>query len=119
MFQKFSGKYRKYGNTKILIDDIFFASKKEAHRYQELKLLEKAGDISELSVQPNFELQSSFRDVKGNHHRAIHYLADFRYIDEHTKRITIEDVKGMKTEVYKIKKKLFLYKFPHLVFLES
>ena len=72
----------KYRNKKTVIDGIRFDSKREAERYSELKLMEKANMISGLQLQPVF----------------------------------VEDVKGMKTDVFNIKRKMFLYKYPDIDF---
>ena len=108
-------KKHKYNAKKIVIDGIEFDSKKEGKRYQELKMLEKAGKIKDLKLQPKFLLQESFK-YKGKTQRAIFYIADFEYIKD-GKRI-VEDVKGVKTDVYKLKKKLFLKKYPDVIFKE-
>ena len=99
----------KYNAKKVIVDEIEFDSKKEAKRYQELKLLEKSGKIRDLKLQPVFLLQEGFY-YKGKAQRQITYKADFEYIDERGQRV-VEDVKGFKTDVYKIKKKLFLAKY--------
>ncbi len=99
----------KYRNRKTIIDGITFDSKGEANRYCELKLLERAGEISDLTLQPKFTLQESFKKGKKTH-RAITYIADFRY-QENGKTI-IEDYKGMETEVFRIKRKLFEKRYP-------
>ena len=79
--------------------------------------MQEQGIIKELQLQPKFILQDSFR-YEGKHNRAITYSPDFQFYDiESQKRITV-DVKGFKTEVYKIKRKLFLYKFPDINFIE-
>ena len=93
----------KYKNIKTEIDGITFASKKEAKRYAELKLLERAKQISGLKLQPRFEIIPGMR-INGKLHRAIHYLADFEYIDNGVR--IIEDVKGMQTDVFGIKLRL-------------
>lgn len=100
----------KYEAKKTLVDGVVFDSKKEAARYQELKLLEKAGGIKDLSLQPNFLLQDKFK-CQGKTHRKIEYIADFQYYIIKDKKWVIEDVKGFKTDVYKLKKKLFLKKY--------
>jgi len=110
-------KQRKYKNIKKVIDGIEFDSIKEATRYQDLLLLQKARKIRFLTLQPEFVLQDSFKISKTTH-RAIKYIADFQYVDMETGKTIIEDVKGMKTEVYKIKKKLLLFKFPDIIFIE-
>ena len=88
-----------------------FDSAKEAQRYRELKLLERAKEISNLELQPRFLLQESFRK-NGKTYRKIEYVADFRY-NENGKTI-VEDVKGLQTDVFKIKHKLFEKKYPEL-----
>lgn len=83
----------------------------------ELALLLKAGAIEELKLQPKFELLKSFKK-NGKTHRAITYIADFSYIDKDTGKIVIEDCKGIKTEVYKLKKKMFEFFYPGLEITE-
>lgn len=99
--------YSKYRAKKTVVDGIKFDSKREAERYCELKLLEKAKEIRDLELQPRFLLQDKFKDRHGKTHRKIEYVADFMYINKDDKKI-VEDVKGMMTDVYKLKKKLFL-----------
>lgn len=100
----------KYGNKKVLIDGIKFDSIAEGRRYKELKLMQRAGIIKELELQPRFLLQESFKKNKKTY-KKIEYIADFKYIENG--KVIIEDVKSKatKTQVYKIKKKLFEYKF--------
>lgn len=89
----------KYGNKKTVVDGITFDSKKEAARYAELKLMEKAGVIMSLELQPTFPVYIDGKKV-------FEYRADFKYwIDGKDGRYVIEDVKGVKTDVYRIKKK--------------
>lgn len=102
--------YSKYKNKKTELDGITFDSKREAERYAELKLLEKAGEISHLELQPEVILQDKFV-YKGKTVRAIKYKADFAYFDKVSGKAVIEDVKGMETETFKLKKKLFLKKY--------
>lgn len=101
----------KYRNRKIVIDNIKFDSVLEANRYRELKLLQRAKEISNLRLQVPFLLQESFKK-NGKTHRKIEYIADFVY--EENGQIIVEDTKGMKTETFKIKQKLFEYKYPNL-----
>ena len=89
----------KYGAVRTAVDGITFASKREAGRYSELKLLERAGEIAELTLQPKFPIW-----IDGV--KVCTYIADFRYVDLSRGITVIEDVKGMRTPVYKIKKKL-------------
>lgn len=101
----------KYRNKKVQIDRYVFDSIKEGQRYRELAMLEKAGKISNLELQPKFLLQESFRK-NGKTYRKIEYVADFQYI-ENGKTI-VEDVKGIQTDVFKLKHKLFEKKYPDL-----
>ena len=107
---------RKYGNKNAIVDNITFDSLAEARRYGELCLLLKAGAISDLRLQPRYELQRGFTDSSGVKQRAITYVADFAY-NEGGLRV-VEDVKGSITKEYAIKKKLFLYRYFDLTFRE-
>ena len=101
----------KYKNKKTQVDMYIFDSAKEAKRYRELKLLEMAGEISNLELQPRFLLQESFKK-NGKTYRKIEYVADFKYIEKG--KTKVEDVKGLQTDVFKIKHKLFEKKYPDL-----
>lgn len=101
----------KYGNKKTELDGILFDSKREAQRYAELKLMERAREIYDLQLQVPFVLIPVQKDEKGKViERELKYIADFTYRDIKTGRLIVEDAKGVKTEVYKIKKKLMLYR---------
>lgn len=106
--RKLGASYNKYGASKTVIDGIKFDSKKEADFYAELKLLEKAEVISDLVLQPVFVLQDAFV-CKGKKIRAITYVADFKY--RQGDKTVVVDVKGMRTDVYKLKRKLFLKRY--------
>lgn len=121
---------KKYGNKKVFYDGIEFDSKKEAARYAELKLLEKAGKIKNLELQKVYELiPAQFEETgevytKGKNagqpkrgkciEQSVTYKADFSYIDENGKQV-VEDVKGYRDPAggaqarYIIKRKLMLY----------
>lgn len=101
----------KYRNKKVVIDNIKFDSKLEADRYVELKLLQRAKVISNLKLQVPFVLQEGFKK-NGKSYQAIKYIADFVY--EEKERIVVEDTKGVETDVFKIKHKLFEKKYPDL-----
>lgn len=101
----------KYKNKKTQVDMYVFDSAREAKRYKELKLLERAGEISNLELQPHFLLQDSFKK-NGRTYRKIEYVADFKYIEKG--KIIVEDVKGIQTDVFKIKHKLFEKIYPEL-----
>lgn len=100
---------RKYRNKKTQIGMYVFDSIAESKRYKELALLEKAGQIKGLELQPKFLLQEGFKK-NGKTYRKIEYIADFMYIENG--KVIIEDVKGMETDVFKLKRKLFEYKYP-------
>ena len=104
-------KMSKYKNKKVQIDMYVFDSIAESRRYKELALLEKAGEIENLQLQPKFLLQESFKK-NGKTYRKIEYIADFMY--EEKGKVIVEDVKGMETKEFKIKRKLFEYKYPDL-----
>ena len=108
----------KYRAVKTTIDGVTFASKKEAARYVELKLCEKYGVISNLELQPKYVLIGKFTTRSGEKIRELAYVADFRYVDSTTGDTIVEDVKGMKTDVYKIKRKLLLWRYPDIDFRE-
>lgn len=101
-------RYSKYKAVKTKIDDIVFDSVLEAKRYKQLKLLEDAGAIKNLQLQPKFRLMDSY-EYDGKTIRAIDYIADFMY-EEDGKRV-VEDVKGIRTKDYIIKSKLFIKKY--------
>lgn len=101
----------KYKNRKTQVDMYVFDSALEAKRYKQLALLERAGEISNLRLQVPFLLQENFK--KNNKtYRKIEYIADFVY--EQNGQTIVEDTKGIKTDVFKIKQKLFEYKYRNL-----
>lgn len=105
----------KYRNVKSVVDGITFDSKAEAKRYMELKLLERAGEIENLTLQPKFDC---IIDAK----KVCSYRADFSYFTRTPsglgeKRV-VEDVKGYKTSVYKLKKKLVEALYPGVTITE-
>ena len=108
-------KRNKYSAIKINGYD----SKKESRRAAELQLLQRAGEISDLQEQVRFELQPAFRTKQDVGIRKIEYIPDFIYFDNKLKAMVAEDVKGFKTDVYRIKAKLFQYKYPDYLFIES
>lgn len=103
----------KYKNKKVVVNGIKFDSQKEARYYTSLLLLERTGRIKDLRRQVKYELQPSFK-LNSKTIRAINYIADFVYYDTKNECIKVIDVKGSKetlTDVYKLKKKLFEYKY--------
>lgn len=108
----------KYHNKKTTLNGVAFDSRKEARRYGELLLLERAGVITDIQRQVEFELIPTQREpdivgVRGGVKKgkaieqAVKYVADFVY--KENKKIVVEDTKGFKTKDYIIKRKLMLY----------
>ena len=98
---------RKFGNKKVIVDEMIFDSKKEARRYMELKILQQAGEISGLECQKIFELIPKQVDENGKCiERECRYIADFVYLKDG--EMIVEDTKGYKTPDYIIKRKLML-----------
>ena len=89
----------KYNAKKVITDGIKFDSIKEGNRYVQLKVLRKTGEIKEFELQPSWQAKCG-----------IKYKADF-LITWRDGSKTIEDIKGIKTPIYKLKKKLFEYEF--------
>ena len=108
--------YRKYGAKKTVVDNITFASKHEADDYIHLKFRLRAGEITDLVLQPKFVLQEGFT-YNGKKERPINYVADFQYKEDG--KDVVADSKGMRTEIFKLKRKLFLFKYPQYTFLET
>lgn len=120
-------RYQKYRNRKTVVDGITFDSKKEAKRYQELRILEKAGEITDLRRQVKFVLIPEQREFNGRElytkgpkkgrfkpgkliERKVEYIADFVYIEDG--QTVVEDVKGYRDggsyKVFVLKRKLML-----------
>jgi len=109
-------KRSKFHNIPTTVDGYTFASALEASRYSELRLLERAGEITSLELQPVYVLQEAFTDSRGRKYRAINYRADFRYTDTATGGTAVEDVKGIATKEFRIKHKLLMKRYPDLDF---
>lgn len=101
----------KYGNRKVVRDGITFDSAMEAKYYDHLKHLQAQGIVTSFELQPRFVLLPKF-EKNGKKYREIGYNADFtvHYADGHTEVI---DIKGMVTQQFELRKKLFEYHFPH------
>ena len=100
----------KYHSRKTTVDGIVFDSRKEAARYRELKLLERAGEIHGLKLQEKYMLiPAQYKDGKCIE-RECAYIADVDYIEKSGRHI-VEDTKGVRTKEYKRKRKLMLFKF--------
>jgi hypothetical protein len=99
----------KYGNRKTTLDGVTYDSAREARRGAELRLLERAGLISDLCAQVQYELIPSQRINGKIVERPVKYVADFVYTENG--KTVVEDVKGLRTKEYIIKRKLMLYKY--------
>lgn len=100
----------KYHARKTTVCGIVFDSKREAARYVELRDLERAGKIRDLRRQVRYELIPAF-DAGGKHYRTTSYVADFVYTDTATGGEVVEDCKGYRTDVYRLKAKLFAHRY--------
>lgn len=106
----------KYKAIRTQADGIWFDSKAEAEYYCALKLMKRAGEVAEIELQPEFILQDATETVK-----PIIYRADFR-VTYKDGRVEVIDVKGSKkslTQVYKLKKKMLLSRYPDINFREA
>lgn len=112
-------KRNKYNAQKTVVDGITFDSRKEADYYCQLKILKRAGEIKDFGLQQRYELQPTFKK-NGTTHRSITYVADFVVVnnDGTTDVIDVKAARSFKTDVYKIKKKMFEYKYPDLTIKE-
>ncbi|WP_346655757.1 DUF1064 domain-containing protein [Paraburkholderia phenoliruptrix] len=94
----------KYGNRKVVVDGITFDSVRESARYTKLAAMRSAGEISDLRIQVPFEIVPA-AVVGGRKRPARKYIADFVYADA-AGNLVVEDVKGMRTAMYSIKRQL-------------
>lgn len=104
-------KYHVSPKDERTLDGIVFASKGEMNRYAELKLLERNGEIKNLTRQPRLKLLKE-DEVEGL--KALYYVGDFIY--EENNRFVIEDFKGMETQLFKWKWRLAKEKYPKFIF---
>lgn len=104
----------KFHNQITINHGIQFDSKKEALRWDELQHLQRIGVIKNLQRQVPYELQPPYTTRDGRKIRKIEYIADFVY--EQGGETIVEDAKGVQTDVFKIKRKMFEYKYPDLIF---
>jgi hypothetical protein len=100
-------KYNKFRAIKTEVDGIKFDSRREAAHYTELRRLEDVGMITDLVCHPPYLLQRAFIDNQGQKVKNIRYIADFKYNSNGIEYI--EDVKGMRTKEYILKRKLMLF----------
>lgn len=97
-------KTNKYHNIKVSVDGYTFDSIAESRRYEQLKLLERAKAITDLKRQVKFVLID-----KSKYGREVSYIADFTYYEQN--RLVVEDVKGIKTDIFKLKARLFAERY--------
>jgi len=103
-------RWTKYGNRRTYVGDQLFDSKREAERWIQLNLMQKAGEIKDLSRQVPFELIPTLINPETGHkERGIQYIADFTYWQDG--KLVVEDAKGMRTRDYMIKRKLMLWRY--------
>ena len=100
--------YSKYRAKHTEVDGIKFASMKEASRYRQLKLMERAKAIQDLKMQVAFPLIP--KDELG---REIKYIADFTYYEDG--KLVVEDVKGFRNDVYKLKRRLMFNRYKIII----
>lgn len=101
---------QKYNNKKVTRNGELFDSKKEARMYATLVRLQREGKIRDLELKPIYELLPAFTVTKSGKVRKIRaatFIPDYRFFDNEQNRLRIVDCKGMRTDVYKLKKKLF------------
>ncbi|WP_144517452.1 DUF1064 domain-containing protein [Bacillus thuringiensis] len=102
----------KYNNKKVHLDDYVFDSQAEAHYYECLKIRYARGEVQGFERQPVFKLQPAFKKHNKSF-QAITYIADFLvYLPNG--EVEVIDIKGVITETFNVKRKLFEYKYPHL-----
>lgn len=110
--------YSKYKNKKCEVDGIKFDSQVESKYYIYLKGIKEQGLIKDFSMQPKYELQEAFRDKNNKLIRKIEYKGDFLLTLNDDSQVVI-DVKGsdfMLAPEFKLKRKLFMYKYPDIPF---
>ena len=107
----------KYNAKKTVVDGITFASRLEADRYVQLRLLEKADEITALVLQPEFQILRGFVNPDtGEKTRSRFYVGDFQYIDNSTNKMIVEDTKGMETPEFRLKWDLVKSLYPQYEF---
>ena len=97
----------KYGNVKCEVGSEKYRSKREMRRHQDLLLLQRAGEISDLKREVPFVLAAAVRYSGKRATPALRYLADFTYM--RSGQFCVEDSKGVRTEGFRIKKHLMMY----------
>lgn len=103
----------KYHAHKTEVNGILFDSKLEARRYQELLLLKQAGEITDLKLQVEYQINEGWINPDtGERIKSRFYLADFQYIDKEQSKVIVEDTKGVETADFRLKWDLVKSKYP-------
>lgn len=111
MLSKGKNKKQKFNAKETDVDGIRFDSAIEARYYVQLKWLQRAGEIKKFERQPRFVLQEAGTTSYGVKYSKIEYVADFKVIGKDG-TVEIIDVKGVETAVFRLKKKLFMARYP-------
>jgi hypothetical protein len=107
-----SNKYNVADKKRRTMDGVVFDSVAEMNRYAELKILQRAGKIKDLVLQPRFILIEKTRRT-----RQHVYAADFMYLED--EQVIVEDVKGVVTTDYALRRDMFLVRHPRITFREN
>lgn len=110
----------KYNNRKVTVDGYTFDSQAEYYHYLYLLSEQEAGRITDLEPHPTYTLLPRFKTAAGKWEQAVTYTPDFVYTKAvGISRVTVaEDVKGVRTAVYVVKRKLFQHTYPDIIFQE-
>lgn len=107
----------KYNAKKTIVNGITFDSRLEGERFQQLLLLEKAGEIDQLILQPEFQILRGWKHPEtGEKIKSRFYIGDFQYVDTATGKIIVEDTKGMETADFRLKWSYVKTQYPHIEF---
>lgn len=107
----------KYRSKKTCINGITFASKLEAERYTQLRMMARAGVIRDLVLQPEFQIFRGYMDAEtGVKIKSRYYVADFQYTDVEAHKVIVEDTKGIETDVFRLKWDYVRSEYPQFEF---
>lgn len=107
----------KYHSRQTTVDGIKFASRIEAERFIQLRLMAKAGVIRDLKLQPEFQIFKGYVDPEtGEKVRSRYYVADFQYTDVDAHKVIVEDTKGIETDVFRLKWDYVRSEYPQFEF---
>lgn len=106
-----SNKYNVADKSKRRVYGMVFDSRLESEMYLVVRSEQEKDNIKDLELQKEFVLQDAFTDAAGFRHQKVSYFADFYFYDNRQKRYRVVDCKGMKTDLFRLKKKMFNHKF--------